>query len=80
MAAVSKLEVTNIFADDSTSTVSIDNIKTSNLNVDNIKQTVKNFNNNSGGDLSTKMRNKRGFNWTGIKRVRIITTDRNYIF
>lgn len=82
MAAVSKLEVTNVFADDSTLKVTVPDIKPENINsrIAAIRSQVVNFNNNRGGTLTTKMKSKNGFNWIGIKRVRIITTDTNYIF
>lgn len=82
MAAVSKLEITNVFADETKAKVTIDNIKPENIsgNVESIRQQVMNFNNNNGGTLATKMKSKNGFNWTGISQVRIITTDTTYIF
>lgn len=82
MAAVAKLEVTNVFADDSTLKVTVNDIKPENINsrIAAIRSQVVNFNHNHGGTLTTKMKSKNGFNWVGIKRVRIITTDTNYIF
>ena len=82
MPAVSRLEVTNVFADDSTLKVTINDIKPQNINsrIEAIRTQVKNFNNASGGTLATKMKSKNGFDWIGIKRVRLITTDTNYIF
>ena len=80
MAAVTKLTVRNVFADDSKETISIDNLKKSNLNLENIKSTVQEFNNQKGGTLSTKMKSKKGFNWIGIDKVTITTTDRVYYF
>ena len=83
MAAVSKLEVTNVFADDTTVKISVDNIKPSNLGstqIENIRTKVKAFNAASGGSLTSKMKSKNGFNWIGIKKVQITTTDKNVIF
>lgn len=82
MAAVAKLEVTNVFADDSTLKVTMTDIKPENINtrIGAIRSQVVNFNNNRGGTLTTKMKSKNGFNWVGIKRVRIITTDTDVIF
>lgn len=83
MAAVSRLEVTNVFADDSTAKVTIDNINPENMTnqqVEIIRSQVMEFNNNSGGALSTKMKSKNGFNWIGIKKVQIVTTDKTVIF
>lgn len=82
MAIVSRLEVTNIFADDSTLKVTINDIRPENINpnIENIRSQVIAFNNNSGGELSPKMKSKNGYNWVGIKKVRIVTTDTNYIF
>lgn len=82
MSAVSKLEVTNVFADDSTLKVTIGDIKPQNINsrIEQIRTQVKNFNDTAGGTLAGKMKSKNGFDWIGIKRVRLITTDTNYIF
>ena len=83
MAAVSKLEVTNVFADDTTIKISVDNIRPQNLDATQIaaiKTKVKAFNAASGGDLAPKMKSKNGFNWVGIKKVQITTTDKTVIF
>lgn len=80
MAVVSRMVLTNVFADDSTEQISIDNLRSENINIANVKNTIKNFNRNSGGELSTKMKSKNGFNWIGIKRAQIVTTDTNVIF
>lgn len=82
MATVARLEVTNVFADDSTAKVTIDNIKPLNItgNIDNIKNQVKNFNNSNGGELAPKMKSKNGFNWVGIKKVQIVYTDKTILF
>ena len=84
MAAVSKLVVTNLFADDSTLKITIDNIRPENIKsstqIENIRARVKAFNAASGGSLTTKMKSKNGFNWIGIKAVQIVTTDKVVIF
>lgn len=84
MAAVSKLVVTNLFADDSTLKITVDNIKPENIKssaqIENIRSRVKAFNAASGGTLATKMKSKNGFNWIGIKAVQIVTTDKVVIF
>ena len=81
MAAVSKLEVTNVFADNTTAKVTIDNIRPSNISdTTTIKTTVNNFNTNQGGALATKMKSKNGFNWIGISKVQIVTTDKTVLF
>lgn len=80
MAAVTKLAITNVFADDTTIKITIDNLKRENLNTSQIKEKVKAFNDANGGDLATKMKSKNGFNWIGIKAVQITTTNREYIF
>ena len=83
MAAVSRLEVTNVFADDSTAKITIDNIKPENMTgtqTEVIRSQIKSFNNNSGGTLATKMKSKNGFNWVGIKKVQIVTTDKTVLF
>ncbi len=83
MAAVSRLEVTNVFADDSTAKIAIDNIKPENMTgtqIEVIRSQVMAFNNNNGGALSTKMKSKNGFNWIGIKKVQIVTSDKTVLF
>lgn len=83
MAATSKIEFTNLFADDSTLKISVDNIRPENLGnsqVETIKTRVQQFNSEQGGELAPKMKSKNGFNWIGIKAVRIVTTDKTYIF
>lgn len=80
MALVSRLAIRNVFADDTKATITIDNLLKSNINIANIRQKVMAFNNAQGGELSTKMKSKNGFNWIGIDKVTITTTDREYIF
>lgn len=80
MASSSKLEITNLFADDTKIKISVDNIRPQNLDVETIRQKVINFNKEKGGTLSTKMKSKNGFNWVGITQVRIVTTEKDYIF
>lgn len=84
MAAVSKLVVTNLFADDSTLKITVDNIKPENIKssaqIEEIRAKCKAFNAASGGTLATKMKSKNGFNWIGIKAVQIVTTDKVVIF
>lgn len=80
MAAVSKLTIRNVFADDTKVTITIDNINPSAGVNPNIRQIIRNFNENGGGTLSTKMRSKSGAAWIGIDRAVITTTDRQYIF
>lgn len=80
MAAVTKLAVRNVFADDTKVTITIDNLKKSNVNIDNIKTKVRAFNAAHGGELSTKLKSANGFNWTGIDKVTMTTTERTYIF
>ena len=80
MAAETKIAFQNVFADDSKSTITINNIKKSNLNLNDIETKVKAFNEAQGGTLATKMKSKNGFNWVGISKVTVTTTDRTYIF
>ena len=84
MAAISRLIVQNLFADESTLNITIDGIKpeniTSGAQIEEIRRKCKEFNANQGGTLATKMKSKNGFNWTGIKRVQIVTTDKTVIF
>lgn len=83
MAAVSRLEVTNVFADNSTAKITIDNIKPENMSgsqIEVIRSQVMTFNNNNGGTLATKMKSKNGFNWVGIKKVQIVTIDKTVLF
>lgn len=83
MAAVSRIETTNVFADDTTAKITIDNIKPENLNqtqIENIRSQVMQFNARQGGELSSKMKSKNGFNWVAIKKVQIVTVDKEVIF
>lgn len=77
-----KVVFTLIFADNTTTKYTVNNVVESTVNqsIENIRQQVINFNNNRGGNLSTKLKSKNGFNWIGIKRVQIITANRTYIF
>lgn len=80
MAAVGKLSLRCVFADESTATITIDNINpTVGVNPQ-LKTIIRTFNRNKGGELSTKMKNKNGFDWIGINRAVFTTTDRQYIF
>lgn len=80
MAATMKLSVRCVFADDTTQTIAIDGINPSVGVAQDLKERIMNFNNNKGGTLATKMKSKNGFNWIGINRVTLTTTDRVYIF
>lgn len=83
MASVSRLEVTNVFADNDTAKITIDNIKPQSLDstqIEAIRSRVMQFNAQNGGTLATKMKSKNGFNWTGIKKVQIVTTDKTVLF
>lgn len=80
MAAVAKLSLSCVFSDDSTTTITIDNINPEIGVNPNLRTIISNFNKAKGGELATKMKNKNGFNWIGIKRAVLTTTDRQYIF
>lgn len=80
MAAITKLAIRNVFADDTKITITIDGILKSNLSIPNIKAKIKAFNEANGGNLTTKMKSANGFNWIGIDKVTITTTNRTYIF
>lgn len=80
MAAVTKLAVRNVFADDTKITITIDNLRRNNVSITNIKNQVASFNNAEGGTLATKMKSKNGANWIGIDKVTLTTTERTYIF
>lgn len=80
MAAVSKLAVRNVFADDTKITITIDNLRKQNVNIENIRTKVKAFNAAQGGTLSNKMVSKNGAAWVMIDKVTLTTTDRTYIF
>lgn len=80
MAAVTKLALKCVYADDTSDTITIDNINpTAGVNPD-IKNIIKNFNDAKGGTLADKMKSKNGFNWVGISAATITTTNRTYIF
>lgn len=83
MASVTRLEITNVFADNDTAKITIDNIKPENIDstqIETIRARVIAFNNANGGTLTTKMKSKNGFNWIGIKKVQIVTTDKTVLF
>lgn len=80
MAAIAKLELTNVFADNTTAKTTIDNIRPENINETTIKTTIVNFNAAKGGDLASKMKSANGFNWVGIKKAQVTITDKTVIF
>lgn len=80
MAAVQKLTLRCLFADNTTATFTIDGINPQNGVVADIKQRVLDFNAAKGGTLTTKMKSKTGANWVAIDRLVLTTTDRRYIF
>lgn len=80
MAATARLSIRCVFADDSTTTINIDNINPTVGVNPNLRQIITQFNNSQGGTLATKMKNKNGFNWVKINRAALTTTDRTYIF
>lgn len=83
MDATTKFSLQAVFADETTSTFTVNDIDpqsvTSQL-INNARQTIMNFNANKGGALASKMKSKNGFNWIGIKSFNVITTERTYIF
>ncbi len=80
MSAVTKLSVRTVFADNTKTTITIDNINPETGVNPNIKNIIRNFNAQSGGELSTKLKSKSGANWIGIDKATITTTNRVYIF
>lgn len=80
MAVTARIETTCVFADNETKKISVDDILPNNLDISQIKNTVINFNNNQGGTLSSKMKSKNGANWTGIKKVQIVYTNKTVLF
>ena len=80
MAAVGKLAIRAVFADDSKSTITIDNINPQTGVNPQIKSLIMNFNAERGGTLASKMKSKNGFNWIGIDKATAVQTRRTYIF
>lgn len=80
MAASGKLTIRAVFADSTKSTFSIDNINPSVGVNPNLTQIIEDFNNNNGGELSTKMKSKSGANWIKIDSAYYTETEREYIF
>lgn len=80
MSAVAKLTIRNVFADSTKQTVTIDNINPTVGVNPNIRTLIMNFNKESGGTLSEKMKSKSGANWIGIDKAVLTSTDREYIF
>ncbi len=75
-----KLTLRCLFADDTTATFTIDNINPTVGIASDAKEKIKAFNAAQGGELSTKLKSKNGFNWIGINRAVVTKTERNYIF
>lgn len=80
MAATGKLTVRAVFADDTTATISIDNINPTVGTNPNLRSIIMNFNANKGGELAGKMKSKNGYDWVGIDKAYFTITDRQYIF
>jgi len=80
MAAVGKLAVRCVFADDTKQTINIDNINPQHGVNTNIRSIIMNFNDMQGGTLTSKMKSKNGANWIGIDKASYTVTDRTYIF
>lgn len=80
MAATQKLTIRNVFADDSTLTVTVNNINPEVGINPRAKFIVQDFNDSKGGSLTTKLKSKTGANWVGIDKMTVTTTDRQYIF
>ncbi len=80
MAQSMKLTIRNVFADETTNTITIDNIDPQRGVAEDIKQTIMDFNARRGGNLSAKMKSKTGANWIGINRAVVTTSEREYIF
>lgn len=80
MAAVGKLAIRCVFADETKQTITLNNINPQNGVNTNIRSIIMNFNNNQGGTLAGKMKSKNGFNWIKIDKATYTVTDRTYIF
>lgn len=81
MNEVEKLTIRCVFADDTKTTITIDNINPEQgVDANTVKQRVNEFNAQQGGELATKMKSKNGFNWIGIDSAVITHIERNYIF
>ena len=80
MAAVGKLAIRWVFADETKQTITIDNINPQNGVNTNIRSIIMNFNDMKGGALTEKMKSKNGFNWVQIDKATYTVTDRQYIF
>jgi len=75
-----KLNIRCVYADDTKETVTINNINPSAGINSNMVTIIKQFNNQSGGTLSSKMKSKNGANWIGIDKATTVETRRTYIF
>lgn len=80
MASSQRLTIRNVFADDTKITITVDNINPQVGVNPNLKQIIADFNAQSGGTLTTKMKSKNGANWIGIDKATVTETERNYIF
>lgn len=83
MAATTRIEVTNEFADSTRAKIVINNIDPSTMTaerIEAIRTQIYNFNIAHGGTLATKMKSANGLNWIGISKVNIVTTNKTVIF
>lgn len=81
MAATGRLAIRCVFADDTKTTINIENINpTVGIDIATVRNQIENFNKEKGGALATKMKSKNGFNWIGIDSAVYTITDRQYIF
>lgn len=80
MAQSMKLTIRNVFADETTNTITIDNINPERGVANDIKSKIIAFNQAKGGTLAPKMKSKSGANWIGIDRAVVTTTEREYVF
>lgn len=79
MAVTTTLSITNVFEDETKSTININKIDVTKLSVENIRSKLKAFNADPT-ELASLMKSKYGFDWKGVSAAKITTKDRNYIF
>lgn len=80
MTATMKLNLKVLFADETSSTITIDNINPSVGVNPNIRAIIRQFNDSEGGTLTSKLKSKNGANWIKITKAESVVTNRDYIF
>lgn len=79
MAITTTLAVTNVFQDETKSTLNITKIDVSKLSIENVRARLKAFNADPS-QIGPLMKSKYGFDWYGVSAAKVSTKKRDYIF